>query len=349
MSCLSRGVALLLLLAASEPQVRAVSALCHRVSLNPRPGQVSAQVWSLDGRELVLTDVSTHQLLRYAPDGSLLGSVDKPPFVKGDFKPIQVHAMPEGFLVCNSAYEWIWLDRGFKPLRSVAQGLPPKFALISEALVEHDELAGFGTFRKEDGSWSFGFLQVKLSPAPKVLKVVQEIPYESKGGNLSSILGPLVAKAGEISYGLQLGEPSFILNLRNGQRLKAFPPGFERLPVLPKNEGEISAAGRVRVVDASTIPVALYGRGAFLYLLTREQQASKKPLWRLHRIDPKKDALLGSVILPTSAMYLELAPGPSVWAVLEESRGATSMLKSDALLHIAASAIDGGGQIPPCE
>jgi hypothetical protein len=306
-------------------------------------------VWSLDGRELVIADVSTHQLLRYGPDGSLLGSVDKPPFVRGDFKPILVHATQEGFLVCNSAYEWIWLDRGFKPLRSVAQGLPPKFALISEALAGHDELAGFGTFRKEDGSWSFGFLQVKLAPAPKVFKVVQEISYESKGGNLSSILSPLVAEAGEIPYGLQLGEPSSILNLRSGQRLKAFPPGFERLPMLPKNEGEVSAASRVRVVDASTLPVALYGRGAFLYLLTKEQQPQKKPVWRLHRIDPKKDALLGSVVLPTSATYLELAPGPSAWAILEESRGATAMLKSEGLLRIAASAIEEGGQIPPCE
>ena len=152
-------------------------------------------VWSLDDRELVLTDVSAHQLVRYGPEGSLLGSVEKPSFIKGDFKPTQVHAIPEGFLVHNSGYDWIWFDRGFKPLRSVVQGLPPRFALVHETLAGKDELAGFGTFRKEDGSWSFGFLQVTLAPVLKVLKVVEEISYQSKGGDLSSVSSTLTATA----------------------------------------------------------------------------------------------------------------------------------------------------------
>jgi hypothetical protein len=306
-------------------------------------------VWSLDGRELVLTDVSAHQLLRYRPEGSFVGTVEKPSFFKWEFRPTQVHTTPDGFLVRSIGYDWIWFDRSFKPLRSVTQDRPPKFALIHETQVGKNELAGYGTFRKGDGDWSFGFLQVALTPALKVLKVVTEISYQSKGGDLSTVSSSLIATAGDVPYALQFDEPSFILNLRNGQRLKAFPPGFERLPVLPKNEGEISAAGRVRVVEASTLPAALYGRGAFLYLLTREQQPQKKPVWRLHRIDPKKDALLGSVILPTSATYLELAPGPNTWAILEESRGATAKLKGEGLLHVATSAIEGGGQIPPCE
>ncbi len=348
MSRLNRGIALIALLAASEPRVRAASAICHRVPLKPPSGQAFALVWSLDGRELALTDISAHQLLRYGPEGSLLGAVEKPSFVKGDFKPTEVHATPEGFLIRNSGYDWIWFDRSFKPLRSVTQGLP-RFALFQETLVGKDDILGFGSFRKEDGSWSLGFIQVALTPAPKVVKVMKEISYKTKGGDLSSMLIPLVAKAGEVPYALELGEPSSILNLRSGQRLKAFPPGFERLPVLPKNEGEVSAGGRVRVIDASTLPIALYGRGAFLYLLTRERQPQGKSLWRLHRIDPKKDALLGSVILPTSATYLALAPGPNAWAILEESRGATAMLKSEGLFHIATSAIEGGGQIPPCD
>jgi hypothetical protein len=305
-------------------------------------------VWSLDGRELALTDISTHQLLRYGMDGSFLGAVEKPSFLKGDFKPIQVQATPEGFLVCTSGHEWVWFDRGFKPLRSIAHDLPPKFAVVNAAWEGHDRLAGFGTFRGEDGSWSFGFLQVALTPTPKVLKVVQEIPYPSKGGDLSTIVGPLTATAGDTPYALQLGEPSTLLNLRSGQRLKAFPQGFERLPTLPKNGGEDTAEARDRVVDASTLPVALYGRGAFLYLLTKEQLPQKKPLWRLHRIDPKKDAVLDSVILPTSATYLQLAPGPSVWAILEESRKASHWLQSDGLLLVATPAIEGGGSLPPC-
>ncbi len=209
MSRLSRGIALIALLAASEPRVRAASAICHRVPLKPPSGQAFALAWSLDGRELALTDILAHQLLRYGAEGSLLGTVEKPSFVKGDFKPTEVHATPEGFLVRNSGYDWIWFDRGFKPLRSVTQGLPPRFALFQETLVGKDDLVGFGSFRKADGSWSQGFLQVALTPALKVVKVMKEISYKTKGGDLSSMLIPLVAKAGEVPYALELGEPSF--------------------------------------------------------------------------------------------------------------------------------------------
>jgi hypothetical protein len=339
---------LTLLVTPAMPAPPAAPPVCRRLPLNPRPAQVSAMVWSLDGRELAMTDVVAHQLLRYRPDGSLLGAVAKPPFVHGDFKPTQVHAIPDGFLVRNSAYDWLWFDRAFKPLRAATQGLPPRFALINEAVVGSDRLAGFGTVRKEDGSWTLGMLEVGLAPAPKVLRIVREIPYSSKGGDLASLLTTVTATAGGDPYALQFDEPSFLLNLRSGQRLKAFPAGFERLPALPKNEGQDSTAGRARVVDASTLPVALYGRGDFLYLLTREQKPGGRPVWRLHRIDPRKDVILDSVILPTTAAYLELAPGPSVWAILEESRGATGMLQSDGLLLVATPAIEGGGSLPPC-
>ncbi|HEY0557290.1 MAG TPA: hypothetical protein VGG20_23745, partial [Thermoanaerobaculia bacterium] len=283
-------------------------------------------VWSFEGRELVLADVSSHQLLRYRPDGSRLSVVGTPSSYTKEFKPTQVHATPEGFVVRSSAYDWIWLNRDFKATRSSTQGTPPRFSLINETWLGPN-LAGFGSLRREDGSWTWGFIQVGLTPAPKILKVVKEVSYQSKGGDLALVLNTVSATAGESAYALQFDEPSYLLNLRTGQRLKAFPPGFERLPKLPKDEGQDSAGGRVRVADASTLPIALYGRGAFLYLLTREQQPQKKPLWRLHRIDPKKDVLVDSVVLPTTATYLELAPGPTSWAILEESRGASAMLK----------------------
>jgi hypothetical protein len=177
---------------------------------------------------------------------------------------------------------------------------------------------------------------------------LKEVSYQTKGGDLALVLNTASAAAGETPYALEFGEPSHLLNLRTGQRLKAFPPGFERLPKLPQIGGEEESRGRLRVIDMSTLPVALYGRGAYLYLLTREQQPQKKPLWRLHRIDPKKDVLLDSVVLPTTATYLELAPGPASWAILEESRGASAFLQGDGLLLVATSAVEGGGPIPPC-
>jgi len=325
------------------------SSACRRIVLAQRPGQVSSMVWDPDGRELVLTDVTTRQLLRYSPGGALLGAVEKPTSYKREFKPTQVHARPEGFLVRSGARDWIWFDRGFGFLRAVVQAAPPGFTLINEVWGKADRLTGFGSFRKESGAWSWGFLQARFDvPGAEGLRVLHEVSYQSKGGDLALLLTTVTAMAGETPFALRFDEPSYILNLDNGERLRAFPAGFDRLPDLPKNEGEESASRRLRVVDASSLPVALYGQGNFLYLLTREPKSASHR-WRLHRIDPSRDRLLDSVILPTAAPFLEMAPGPTSWALLEESRGDAGRLQGEGLLLIAISAIDGGGEIGACE
>jgi hypothetical protein len=344
---LGRGLTLFLLLVPAVAASHAAAPECHRVVLDPRPGQISSMVWSLDGRELIATDVSQHQLLRISPQGRLVGSVPEPAFLHGEFKPTQVHVIPEGFLVRNSAYDWIWFDRDFKPLRSAGPSLP-HFAMINDAPVG-DQLFGFGTFRKSTRAWSFGLLQVRFTPAVELVKVIREVSSTTKAGDLHSYFIAITALAGGIPFALQFDEPSYILNLQTGQRLKAFPPGYEHLPVLPKNTGDDSAGERERAIDDSTVPVALYGRGGFLYLLTREAKPPGKPVWRLHRIDPQKDVLLSSVTLPTSAAQVELAPGPGSWAILEESSvPASGTWRGESLLLIPAAAIDQGGVIPSC-
>ena len=304
--------------------------------------------WSQDGKQLVVTDVSAHRLLRYSLEGRLLGAVEKPAFVQSEFKPTQVHATSNGFVVRNSAYDWIWFDRDLKPLRQVGSSLP-KFDLIHEALIGDDQLAGYGAFRKGDGSWGMGVLQVRLSPSLALDKVVEEIPYDSNGGNLTSFYVFVAASAAGDSYFLRFDDPSYILDVKRGRHLKAFPPGFEHLPKLPKNTGEDSTSPRARAVETSTLPVALYGRGAFLYLLTRQAQPQGKTLWRLYRIDPKKDAVIGSFTIPSSAANLNLAPGPDSWAVLEESSLIPSGdLRPQGLILVSATAVDQGGTISSC-
>lgn len=327
---------------------RAAPPACRRIALSPQPGQITSMTWSLDGRELILTDGEKHELIRYTPEGRLIGKVEKPSFLGGDYKPAQVHPTANGFLVRNGAYDWIWLDRDFKPLRSVGPSLP-KFAVINEVLVREDQLAGFGSFRKEDGSWGFGILQVRLSPRLGLEKVVEEVPYASKGGDLNSASVFISALASGSAYALRFEEPSYLLDVGKGRRLKAFPQGFDRLPSLPRNTGEDATVPRARVLEASTIPVALYGRGPFLYLLTRQPRAPSKTLWRLHRIDPGKDTILDSFTLPTEAANLGLASGPAFWAILEESSLVPSgRLHSGSLLLVPATVVDQGGTAPPC-
>jgi hypothetical protein len=287
-------------------------------------------------------------MLRYTSEGRLLGAVEKPAFVQGEFKPTQIHPTPNGFVVRNSAYDWIWFDRNLKPLRQVGSSLP-KFDLIYEALQGDSQLAGYGAFRKEDGSWGMGILQVRLSPSLALDKVVEEIPYASNGGNLTSFYLTVAASASGDPYFLRFDEPSYILDVKRGRRLKAFPPGFEHLPQLPKNTGEDSTVSRAKTVETSKLPVALYGRGAFLYLLTRQAQPQGKTLWQLHRIDPTKDALTSTFTIPSTAGNLKLAPGPDSWTILEESSMIPAgELRPQGLFLVSAAAVDQGGTISPC-
>ncbi|HEY4564798.1 MAG TPA: hypothetical protein VIJ36_17575, partial [Thermoanaerobaculia bacterium] len=80
---------------------------------------------------------------------------------------------------------------------------------------------------------------------------------------------------------------------------------------------------------------------------TRRPASDGKAIWELHRIDPVKDVVSGTVILPTSASELVLAPGKESWAILEKGPLTASVKREiRTLLLVPAAAIEkGNGQI----
>ena len=212
--------------------------------------------------------------------------------------------------------------------------------------MEGDEVVGFGTARQPDNTWTFGIQRAKLSPLQRV-KTTEEMRLDSKAGTLYTTLSPEVALANGNPYVLRFDEPSYLLDVRTHQRLKAFPQGFDHLPTLPPITGPDSDVPRDRVLQKSAMPVALYGSGAYLFVLTRRPASGGKALWELHRIDPVKDVMTGSVILPTSAADLTLAPGRESWAILEKGPlTASSTREMRTLLLVPTAAIEtGSGKI----
>ena len=293
----------------------------------------------------MVADISGGRLLRYAKNGRFLGSAGTQTTSIGEYRPVQIHLTRDGFLVRSRAYEWFELDRNFKLLRHIRPEGAPRLAMLGEVLTGN-EVAGFGTFRKSDQSWGFGVLRVRLSPL-ELIESFDELSLSSKEGTLYTSLAPEAALANGAPYVLRFGEPSAIVNVRTRQRLKSFPPGFERLPTLPQATGPDSEAPRAQVLEKSTMPVALYGYGAYLYVLTRRPDGDGKTVWQLHRIDPARDALTGSVTLPTSAAQVVLAPGKDFWALLEKGGLASAQQEGRSLRLIPAAAVEkGNGQIP---
>lgn len=62
-------------------------------------------------------------------------------------------------------------------------------------------------------------------------------------------------------------------------------------------------------VEWSKIPVGLYEWQGYLYMLTREPQGQGTS-WRIFKIDPRREEIIGSTLLQTQANHLTVIPGP---------------------------------------
>jgi hypothetical protein len=337
---------LLLHLAAALAAGTGATTACRTVTLNPAPSWASSMAWSPNGGELVIGDTLAGRLLRYEKDGRFLGAEGPQKTAFGEYRPTRILTTRTGFLVQSRAYEWFEFDSQFKLLRHLDPGLPLRFAMV-DGVLSGDELFGFATFRKPNDTWSFGLQRVKLSPL-QLIQTLEEIPLDSRAGILYTTLLPEVAVAGGNPYALRFDEPSYLLNARTNRRLKAFPKGFDRLPVFPSISGPDATIPREKVMERSTMPVALYGSGTYLFVLTRRPASDGKTIWELHRVDPVKDVVTGSVVLPTSAPDLTLAPGSELWAILEKGTlTAPTTREMKSLLLVPAAAIEkGNGKIP---
>lgn len=339
------GAFLVLCLVASLASTAGPATSCRAITLDPAPSWVSSMAWSPNGGEVVIGDIPAGRLLRYGKDGRFLGVVGAQKAAFGEYRPTKILATREGFLVRSRAYEWFQLDSQFRVLHHLGPDGPLSLAMIDE-VVSGNEIFGFGSVRKSSTTWAFGLQHAKLSPQ-ELIETLEELELDSKAGTLYTTLTPEVALAGGEPYALRFGEPSYLLNVRTHRRLKAFPRGFDHLPVLPPVTGPDSSIPRGKVLEKSTMPVALYGAGAYLYILTRSPASDGKMFWTLHKIDPVKDVVTGSTVLPTSAADLTLAPGKEFWAILEKGPlTAPSTREMKSLLLVPSAAIEKGtGQI----
>lgn len=301
---------------------------CRRIALDPAPAWSPSAAWSPDGRELALLDIVGARLLRYR-DGKPSGIVVGPGRAELEFNdPIDLSTIPGGFLLTNYPGKLIWLDPGFHPSKAldflrVKAGIGfheheklESFSLNSPRLTG-DSVIGFAILHLDDTPWQ-GFVRSTLKPF-LLTDLIEEIHPKAPEDRLFRLLGQETALAGGGAYALRWAQPTYLLKLwPQKRRLKAFPAGFEALPKLPEGVGGM-AGGPIlyKALEHSTSAARLYGQGAYLYLLTRKP-TGQGTLWQLWQIDPRRDAVLRSMTLPTHASHVFLAPGPVDWAVIEK-------------------------------
>lgn len=298
---------------------------CERFTLTTPPTWSSSAAWSADGRELVIADNLGGRLLRYS-QGKLIGSVSRPGLGPLEFnQPARVSSIPGGYLLENPSAKILWLDAGFRPWKSVdfetvKAGRAIKeeilgFGLLSPTLAGKD-LLSYAILHRDGKPW-LGFVRVSLEPFA-VQELIDEVKPGSQEDRIFRLQGQELAQAAGGTYVLRFGERAYIQRLAPGkQRLKAFPAGFEALPKLESLNGASAGPTLFKMLEASTTAVKVYGRGAYLYLLTRKPEPAGTR-WQLWQIDPKRDAVVRGLDLPTHANHIYLAPGPQRWAVVEK-------------------------------
>jgi hypothetical protein len=98
----------------------------------------------------------------------------------------------------------------------------------------------------------------------------------------------------------------------------------------------------METIERSKMPVGLYGWEGFLFVLTREPAQGGGTRWMIHKIDPRKDAVVGSSQIPTRANHLTVVPGPKKWAFLEKGRVQDwGRQRNDRVLFVPASRLRG--------
>jgi hypothetical protein len=273
---------------------------------------------------LTLVDVTGGRLLRYAVSGESLEAITRPGLGPLEFThPTRLLGTDDGYLLCENSERLIWFDRAFRPLRSVdfrgeTAGNSPLDVSDAALLGGGKEMVALAT-AKRNGAWWQGFVRLNLDPL-EIVEFVREVSTDSPADLMYRLNRPVIAVAGGAAYALSFSQPPALVRLTPPhETLKAFPAGFAALPTTSQRQGGAGAAAVLfGSLEAASYPVALYGSGKYLYLLTRKPRAGGGTLWQVTQIDPARDALVRTLTLPTEANHLDLAPGPRHWALVEK-------------------------------
>jgi len=302
---------------------------CRQISLDPRLEYTFSAAWMPQNDGFLIADYRNQRILHYDLDGELEREIKG----SGSHRfvlPGQVYAREDGFWVKDGPERFLFFDRDFKPTRSL--DLRPPFvpvpyregleslAILEQALAG-DEIYGFGYARTVERA-ILGFHRVHVGESIALEAVVEEIDPYSNAQKFHNVSGPEIAEAGEEIYGLLFTDPPGILRLSPpAGRLASFPGAFLRLPRMIEAPGNLAgSAQRFNALETMKAPTALYGWGDLLYLVTRRPGAGERTLWELHAIDPEADRLLRTLVLPTVAPHIILAPGAEFWLIVEKGR-----------------------------
>jgi hypothetical protein len=278
-----------------------------------------------DAEQLVIVDVLGGRLLRYdAKSARPLGSASHPGRGSRAFdRPLEMTWIDDELILLNRTDHILGLDSDLRPTwgTKIPEIAFPGGERVTHlrSLVGHDgSIIARIRINQPDGEVWWGIGRLLLGDHPSVERLEQFPPETAAVGHVYySLPGPLLARAGSAVYALRFeGGPRIQRILPSSLPLRAFPAGYQT-PHIPRAGGPGSAEPHFQAWERSVTPEGLYGRGEFLYLLTRRPAADGTE-WRIYEIDPEQDRVMRSTVLPTMASHIVLVPGEKEWAIIEK-------------------------------
>ena len=305
--------------------------MCQRFAAPDGFPRTASVVQSDDG-EVVVAAYLDGVIKRYDVSGRSLGSVERPGGGRLDFlRPGNLRALDGGWVLQDSVGHWVWTTSKFIPKRGllfqqrsgVSDLVPPLAQLaILDFIPRGEEMYVFAFLRKDDERWAQRyFARLKVGDERVELgELLDKVDGDAPMSRLYSGSLPLLAATDTGVFGLRYGEIHSVVRLDGALGpLKSFPAEYASTDALPECPG--SPMGDVQcfsILKRMRIPRALFGRGAYLYVLARQPNPAGGARWDLFQLDPGKDEVVRRLRLPSSAPQVRLAPGPDRWVLLEQ-------------------------------
>lgn len=319
--------------------------VCSRAVLTPsKTTWIYSGVWS--GPNLRLNDIRSRSILTFDKSGQ-----EGAPLVFPGAIPLRLTASGNSYFLETLGQDVLTLDSGLavagrRNLFRESLQTGRRITAIFNWEVAGNDLIGLSDLQPDvpgkvqDLS---AFLRFPLSNPAKYTVLT---PYPSEAEIELYRLGhPFVATVGSTAYVLKpLGRVGILENQPGSRELKplnAFPEGFDLPPLIPGFRTNADYPEIMSVVEQSAMPVGLYSWGQALFVLTR-RPVSDGTEWALSKIDPARDQLLGTTVLPTRAHHLAVVPGPDQWAFLEKGRVKGRWNQElESVLYVSAKAFQG--------
>lgn len=292
-----------------------------RAPFDVKPLWVSSGVWDRSGT-LLLADVMRGAILRYSPNGQLLGTVT----LSGS--PSGLQTAGNRTVVKDREGRFLSLEPGSSAfgegsILGRSQGPRGEIRSIFNWSLAGKNLLAFGDVLLPDGTWKSGLLRVPLE-SPRNFEILRDWAPGHPARSLYLLGNPYVASIGNRGYFLSLdGAPAlYEVTLGEGRSsLRRIPLSVAPVSIpasrIPAGPGSVAA--RYSALEGSSVPAGLYAWQDSLFVLMRPPlEGAPGNRWFLARVDPRRGTVSGGVFLPTQAKHLTLVPGPRFWAILEK-------------------------------